>query len=76
MKFFVIVNASHSFYLPDKGIQEMIVIKEEESGETLYFSDIEVTEVNLGADLRVAFKAQHGKLIYIDRIAFERIVMG
>ena len=51
----------------------MIVIKEEESGETLYFSYIEVTEVNIGVDSRVAFKAQHGELISIERIAIERI---
>ena len=50
--------------------EEMIVIKDEESGETFYFPYIQRTEDKIHVDSRVAFKAQHGKLICIDRIAF------
>ena len=49
----------------------MIVIKDEESGETFYFTYIELTEDNIHVDSRVAFKAQHGEVISMERIDIE-----
>ena len=49
----------------------MIVIKDEESGETFYFTYVQLAEDNIHVDSRVLFTAQHGEVISIELIDIE-----